>query len=76
MLDFVSADYDDLKSRLGSDDKAKLDQHLTNVRDIETRVARLMSNPTSASCPGVQDVIRCRRSGRSACVTRICATPP
>jgi hypothetical protein len=56
VLDFVSADYDDLKSRLGSDDKAKLDQHLTNVRDIETRVTRLMSNPTPASCPGIQDI--------------------
>ena len=53
VLDFVSEDYADLKGQLGSDDRAKLDQHLDNVRDIETRVARLMSNPTSASCPGV-----------------------
>ena len=53
VLDYVSADYADLMSQLGSEDRAKLDQHLTNVRDIETRVTRLMSNPTSASCPGV-----------------------
>ena len=53
VLDFVSEDYADLKGQLGSDDRAKLDQHLDNVRDIETRVTRLMSNPTSASCPGV-----------------------
>ena len=49
VLDFVSEDYADLKGQLGSDDRAKLDQHLDNVRDIETRVTRLMSNPTSAS---------------------------
>ena len=53
VLDFVSDDYADLMGQLGSDDRAKLDQHLDNVRDIETRVARLIVNPTSASCPGV-----------------------
>jgi hypothetical protein len=57
VLDFVSDDYADLKGQLGSDDAAKLDQHLTNVRDIETRVTRLMTNPTSASCPGVQAIM-------------------
>jgi hypothetical protein len=53
VLDFVSDDYGDLMGQLGSDDRAKLDQHLTNVRDIETRVSRLMANPTSASCPDI-----------------------
>jgi len=56
VLDFVGADYADLMNQLGSEDRAKLDQHLTNVRDIETRVTRLISNPTSASCPGIQNV--------------------
>jgi hypothetical protein len=54
VLDFVSEDYGDLMGQLGSDDRAKLDQHLTNVRDIETRVTKLISNPTSSSCPGIQ----------------------
>jgi hypothetical protein len=57
VLDFVSGDYGDLMGQLGSDDRAKLDQHLTNVRDIETRVSRLMTNPTSASCPGIQAIM-------------------
>ena len=39
MLDYVVADYNDLMGRLGTDDRAKLDQHLTNIRDIETRSA-------------------------------------
>jgi hypothetical protein len=56
VLDYVGDDYADLMGQLGSVDRAKLDQHLTNVRDIETRVSRLMTNPTSASCPDVQNV--------------------
>jgi len=56
VLDYVTDDYGDLMGRLGSDDRAKLDQHLTNVRDIETRVTRLIANPTSASCPGIQAI--------------------
>ena len=56
VLDYVADDYGDLMGQLGSEDRAKLDQHLTNVRDIETRVGRLMTNPTSASCPGITAV--------------------
>jgi uncharacterized protein DUF1552 len=56
VLDFVSDDYDDLKRQLGNDDRAKLDQHLTNVRDIETRVTKLMANPTSSACEGITAV--------------------
>ena len=74
VLDYVGGDYADLKNQLGSEDRAKLDQHLTNVRDIETRVTRLMSNPTSASCPGIRASTRPARSGRSACAIRTCAT--
>jgi hypothetical protein len=56
VLDFVSDDYGDLMGQLGSEDRAKLDQHLTNVRDIEMRVTRLMANPTSASCPDITKI--------------------
>jgi len=56
VLDYVSEDYGDLMGQLGTDDRAKLDQHLTNVRDIETRVTRLMTDPTSASCPDILNV--------------------
>lgn len=56
VLDYVTGDYGDLMGQLGSDDRAKLDQHLTNIRDIETRVTKLIANPTSSSCPGIQAI--------------------
>jgi hypothetical protein len=38
VLDAVIAGYTQLNPKLGALDKAKLDQHLSNVRDLETRV--------------------------------------
>jgi len=38
VLDAVIASYTQLNPRLGALDKAKLDAHLTNIRDLETRV--------------------------------------
>ena len=67
VLDFVRNDYGDLMGQLGTDDRAKLDQHLTNVRDIETRVARLISNPTSANCPDIT-MLRPVQPQRQACL--------
>ena len=67
VLDFVRNDYGDLMGQLGSEDRAKLDQHLTNVRDIETRVARLISNPTSANCPDIT-MLRPMQPQRQACL--------
>jgi uncharacterized protein DUF1552 len=67
VLDFVSDDYGDLMGKLGTEDRAKLDQHLSNVRDIELRVSRLMANPTSANCPGVTEV-RPVRPQRQTCL--------
>ena len=67
VLDFVRNDYGDLMGQLGSEDRAKLDQHLTNVRDIETRVARLISNPTSANCPDIT-MLRPVQPQRQACL--------
>jgi hypothetical protein len=67
VLDYVTDDYHDLMGQLGSEDRGKLDQHLTNIRDIETRLQRLIANPTSASCPGVQDV-RPMRPQRQQCL--------
>lgn len=40
VLDFVMDDARAMQSRLGSRDAAKLDQYLTGVRDIETRIQR------------------------------------
>ncbi len=38
VLDAVKQSYGSLGPRLGSWDKAKLDEHLTNIRDLETRI--------------------------------------
>jgi hypothetical protein len=40
ILDFVAEDARDLKRKLGSTDRRKLDEYLTSVREIETRIAR------------------------------------
>ena len=49
VLDAVINDADDLKTRLGSNDKARLDQHLDGVRDLEQRLAKLEELPTAPS---------------------------
>ena len=46
----------DLKGKLGADDSAKLDQHLTNIRDIESRLVKLIATPALDSCPGVASI--------------------
>ena len=38
VLDAVKRAYENLGPRLGASDKQKLDQHLTNIRDLETRI--------------------------------------
>jgi hypothetical protein len=40
ILDFVAEDAQQLKSRLGRNDQRKLDEYLTSVRELETRIAR------------------------------------
>lgn len=41
ILDFVNEDARRLKNRLGSTDQRKVDEYLTSVRDLETRLARV-----------------------------------
>jgi hypothetical protein len=51
VLDAVLYDAKSLRNRLGSADKARLDQHLDGVRDLELRIQRLQQSPPSlASC--------------------------
>jgi hypothetical protein len=57
VLDYVRGDYSQLMSKLGTEDKSKLDQHLTNIRGIEDRLSRLLANPALNSCPGVQTIM-------------------
>ncbi len=45
VLDLVMDDIASLQGRLGGDDKARLEQHLTGVREIEQRLAILEENP-------------------------------
>ncbi len=45
VLDGVTTDIARLSGRVGSADKARLEQHLTGVRDLELRLARLQEDP-------------------------------
>lgn len=59
ILDFVMEDTQALKSELGGSDKKKLDEYLTAVREIETRISnaeKLASNSVDLSVlsPGFQ----------------------
>jgi hypothetical protein len=48
ILDFVDRRYTALSARLGASDKAKIDQHLTKLRELEQGLAKL---PTGGACP-------------------------
>jgi hypothetical protein len=48
VLDYARDDAQRLQTKLGRSDKAKLDQYLTGVRDLETRLAR----PSAICAPG------------------------
>jgi hypothetical protein len=52
VLDYAIGDYNDLMNKVGSDDRAKLDQHLSFVRDIETGLTSMINNPMQFACPG------------------------
>lgn len=45
VLDAVRGDLERLQGRLGAEDRTRLDQHLTGVRELETRLARLQEDP-------------------------------
>ena len=51
VLDSVMADLNALMPTLGASDKLRLDQHLTNVRELELRLERLQEDPPDlAAC--------------------------
>ena len=51
VLDAVLDESTRLQSRLGASDRARLDQHMTGVRELELRLARLADDPPDlASC--------------------------
>jgi hypothetical protein len=45
VLDVVTGHIGDLSSKLGVEDKSRLDQHLTGIREIERRIAQLQLPP-------------------------------
>jgi len=58
ILDFVMADARDLQHRLTATDRDKLDQYLTGVRELETRIQRAEKlgdprNPAQDAPPGI-----------------------
>jgi hypothetical protein len=57
VLDHVIEDYQSLSARLGTADRERVDQHLTDVRSIEMRLSRLLENPELGVCPAAADVV-------------------
>lgn len=58
VLDAVMTDIADFQRGLGAVDKARLDQHLTGVRELERRIARLEADPPQLDAcvaPGAPD---------------------
>ncbi|MBC7661816.1 MAG: DUF1552 domain-containing protein [Chitinophagaceae bacterium] len=58
ILDFIKSRYTALNARLGADDKARIDQHLTSIREIEQQLlastssnCMIPSRPTSGITP-------------------------
>jgi len=52
ILDFVAEDAGQLKGRLGANDRRKVDEYLTAVRELETRVTSAEANSTPVELPG------------------------
>jgi hypothetical protein len=49
ILDFVAADAKRLSSRMSANDKKKLDEYLTSVRDIERRIQKMETRGTDTA---------------------------
>ncbi|MEM6956932.1 MAG: DUF1552 domain-containing protein [Myxococcota bacterium] len=45
VLDSVAIEQQRLRQRLGAEDRLRVEQHLTNVRELERRIARLEEDP-------------------------------
>jgi hypothetical protein len=51
VLDAVQQSYAKLNPRLGAADRAKLDEHLTNIRDLETRLTAVGAGAATCAKP-------------------------
>jgi hypothetical protein len=54
ILDHVQADIQRLQKRVGAKDKARLDQHLSSVRDVENQISKVV-NCDKPDAPGATD---------------------
>ncbi len=54
ILDYVLDDAHRLEGRLGTDDRRKLDEYLTSVRELERRIERAAQFPTPTAPSGAQ----------------------
>ena len=61
ILDFVAEDASQLRNRLGTNDRRKVDEYLTAVRELEVRVARAEKRRRRPTCPTAS---RGRRASR------------
>jgi hypothetical protein len=50
ILDFLDRRYDTLSQRLGQTDRAKLEEHLTRIREMEQSLQSLTDTPTGGTC--------------------------
>lgn len=46
VLDFIREDSQDLAGRLGANDRRKLDEYFSSIRDVEQRIAKSAESPT------------------------------
>lgn len=51
VIDFVRGDLNALSGRLAAQEKLKLDQHLTSLRDIEVRLTTVQQQPATCTAP-------------------------
>jgi hypothetical protein len=58
ILDFLDRRYATLSQRLGADDRAQLDQHLTKIREIERTLEALPAQTTACKAPELVDTSR------------------
>jgi hypothetical protein len=56
VLDFLSADITTLKTRVASEDKARLDAHLTGIRTLEQELSQTPMSCTAPTLPAKIDV--------------------
>jgi len=57
VLDYVAGDYDRLRTRLGTSDRTRIEEHLAAIRDVESRLGGSAPIPTlSCSAPALGTV--------------------